>query len=211
MTATEWPPPQAPFPWFGGKSRVAQMVWSRFGAVDNYVEPFFGSGAVLFGRPDWRPGMTETANDKDGYVSNFWRAVSAAPEAVAKWADWPVNENDLHARHAWLVQHRGELSRRLEGDPCFFDAKIAGWWVWGLCSWIGGRWCSGDGPWSVVDGKLALGNNGQGINRRRPHLSNSGQGINRQLPHLGDRGQWLQEWFERLQHRLRDVRICCGD
>ena len=40
---------RAPFPWFGGKSRVAPLVWDRFGDVPNYVEPFFGSGAVLLG------------------------------------------------------------------------------------------------------------------------------------------------------------------
>ena len=28
----------APFPWFGGKRKVAAEVWSRFGAVRNYVE-----------------------------------------------------------------------------------------------------------------------------------------------------------------------------
>jgi hypothetical protein len=45
----------APFPWFGGKRKVAAEVWARFGAVENYVEPFFGSGAVLLGRPAPRP------------------------------------------------------------------------------------------------------------------------------------------------------------
>jgi DNA adenine methylase len=52
---------RAPFPWFGGKSRVAPLVWERFGNVPNYVEPFFGSGAVLLGRP--HPPKTETVND----------------------------------------------------------------------------------------------------------------------------------------------------
>lgn len=42
---------RAPFPWFGGKRKVAEEVWRRFGRVENYVEPFFGSGAVLLGRP----------------------------------------------------------------------------------------------------------------------------------------------------------------
>ena len=37
---------RAPFPWFGGKRRVAPEVWERFGDVPNYVEPFFGSGAT---------------------------------------------------------------------------------------------------------------------------------------------------------------------
>ena len=52
----------APFPWFGGKSRVAPAVWERFGVVRNYVEPFFGSGAVLLARPAPFEGP-ETIND----------------------------------------------------------------------------------------------------------------------------------------------------
>ena len=54
---------RAPFPWFGGKSRVAHIVWSHFGDVRNYVEPFAGSLAVLLGRPT-EPKI-ETVNDLD--------------------------------------------------------------------------------------------------------------------------------------------------
>ena len=35
--------PKAPFPWFGGKRRVADKVWAALGDVDQYVEPFAGS------------------------------------------------------------------------------------------------------------------------------------------------------------------------
>lgn len=38
---------KAPFPWFGGKRRVADVVWAALGDVDNYVEPFAGSLACL--------------------------------------------------------------------------------------------------------------------------------------------------------------------
>jgi len=32
----------APFPYFGGKSSVAQFVWNAFGTdVKHYIEPFF--------------------------------------------------------------------------------------------------------------------------------------------------------------------------
>lgn len=71
---------------------------------------------------------------------NFWRAVSADPAAVAHAADWPVNEADLHARHKWLV-NQTEFRERMHTDPDFYDVKIAGWWVWGICQWIGGGWC----------------------------------------------------------------------
>jgi DNA adenine methylase len=33
----------------------------------------------------------------------------------------------------------------MERDPHYYDAKIAGWWCWGLCCWIGGGWCTPHG------------------------------------------------------------------
>jgi len=204
---------QAPFPWFGGKSKVAAPLWQAFGDADNYIEPFAGSLAVLLGRPADHRRRVETINDLDGMISNFWRSVAAAPAAVAHHADWPVSEVDLHARHLWLVRRREDLTARLMGDPGYYDPQIAGWWVWGICQWIGSGWCSGEGPWTEADGRLVKGNRGMGINRQLPHLGNRGMGINRQLPHLGDsgRGAAIREWFERLRDRLRDVRVCCGD
>jgi hypothetical protein len=221
---------KAPFPHFGGKSSVAPLVWERFGDVSNYVEPFFGSGAVLLGRPQPFDG-TETVNDVDGLISNFWRAVRSDPDAVAHHADWPIVESDLHARHMWLVGRRDSLQARLEGDPDYFDAKTAGWWVWGACAWIGSGWCSGKGPWNVVaaeDGSrqlVHLGDAGQGINRQRVHLGDAGQGINRKRVQLlrsngihsgfsGTCAEWsehLRDTMRALADRLRRVRVCCGD
>ncbi len=192
---------QAPFPWFGGKRKVAREVWARFGTVRNYVEPFFGSGAVLLGRPGSVHG-NETINDLDGYVANFWRSIKLSPNETAEWADSPVNENDLHARHVWLVQQRDGLSRKLDGDPDYHDPKVAGWWVWGMACWIGSGFCSGNGPWWVDD------------ERQLVHLGDNGQGVNRQLVHLGDNGKGasrLIPWFDALALRLGRVRVCSGD
>ena len=201
-----------PFVYFGGKSSVAGVVWSALGDVKNYVEPFFGSGAVLFLRPGG-PGAIETVNDADGLVSNFWRAMRGDIESVVDHADNPVNEADLHARHLWLLGQRKRITERLMGDTEFFDAKAAGWWCWGLNCWIGSGWCSGNGCWESVDGELS--NTGQGVNRQLPHLGDTGKGVNRQLPHLGntgkDRREWLREWLGWFSDRLVRVRVCCGD
>lgn len=205
---------KAPFPWFGGKSRASELVWQRFGAVRNYVEPFAGSLAVLLGRPGTITGP-ETVNDLDGLLVNFWRATRAAPDLVAVAADWPVSELDLHARHSVLVESRGLLTERLQADPDYFDVKLAGWWVWGACAWIGGGWCSGKGPWQRIETEDGLRlmkadrNAGTGIKRKLPHLGDGGTGINRQLPHLGDGGKG--DWLASLARRLRPVRIACGD
>jgi DNA adenine methylase len=188
---------QAPFPWFGGKSRAAGLIWQRFGHVPNYVEPFAGSLAVLLARPH-APG-TETVNDADCYLANFWRAVQHDPDETARWADAPVNEADLHARHRWLVQQEG-FRERMKADPDFYDPKVAGWWSWGICSWIGSGWCPmvarGDGPPSQL-----------------PHLGHAGMGLHRKLPHLGDagRGEVVAAWFSAISDRLARVRVACGD
>ena len=201
----------APFPYFGGKALACDAVWKAFGEVDNYVEAFAGSAAMLLGAPDGK--RVETINDADGFVSNFWRAVANDAEAVAHHADWPVNEACLFARHLWLVRQSDSLIEKLQADPDYYDAKIAGWWCWGACNWIGSGWCSGEGPWTEDGGRVVKRNSGRGINRQLPHLGNSGQGINRQLPHLGDsgRGAYIHEWFALLQMRMRDVRVACGD
>lgn len=196
----------APFPWFGGKASVADQVWRALGDVSGYIEPFFGSGAVLLARG--HAGKFETVNDIDGLLANFWRAVRGNPDAVAEAADWPVNEADLHARHLWLVGQRQRITERLMGDPEWFNATAAGWWLWGACAWIGSGWCSGAGPWIEQGGVMV-------DSRQLPHLS-VGRGVNRKLPHLsGARGVnrklFILDWIVELSDRLRDVRVACGD
>ena len=181
---------------------MASLVWSRLGNVPNYVEPFFGSGAVLLGRPN-QPKI-ETVNDIDCYLTNFWRALQNDPESVTRYSDLPVNEADLHARHNWLIQ-QDEFRERMKSAPDYFDAKIAGWWVWGISSWTGREWCRVPAlpqP-PPPDGRRTI----QKVPPRQlPHLSDGGMGINR----MSIRGE-LDSYFNSLASRLRCVRVCCGD
>jgi len=103
-------------------------------------------------------------NDVDCFLANFWRSVTADPDAVAVHADWPVNEADMHARHQWLIEQEA-FRERMHSDPDFFDVKIAGWWVWGLCQWIGGGWCA------------------QPKNRKHPKLDGIGKGVHSDYGH----------------------------
>jgi hypothetical protein len=191
---------KAPFPYFGGKRRVAHLVWPRFGDTLNYVEPFAGSLAVLLSRP-YEP-RTETVNDIDAYLSNFWRAVVADPNAVAMYADWPVNEADLHARHLWLV-NQADFRKRMMTDPEYYDPKIAGWWVWGISAWIGSGWCDVSKTPSRQVPFIGGGSNntGQGIHkatmtrngRSRPNLrpAQGVEAVSLQIPHVGDHGRGI--------------------
>lgn len=192
---------KTPFPWFGGKADAADAAWAALGDVDHYVEPFAGSLAVLLRRPHPcnRTYYSETVNDLDGLLCNAWRAIAADPDAVAAAASWPVCEADLHARHLALVKWRSERQlEHLMADPEFFDARMAGWWLWGQCSWIGSGWCAGTGPWVVgEDGRITKRTGGGGVHKKLPHLGSDGHnrpqlrepGVSRQLPHLGDNGQ----------------------
>ena len=183
-------PLKAPFPWFGGKSRAAEIICQRLGNGPNYVEPFAGSLAVLLARP--HVPKTETVNDLDCYLANFWRSVSKFPEETARWADYPLNEADLHARHMELMTNKPARREKMLSDPDFCDPKLAGWWVYGQCAWIGSGW--------TVE-----------KSRKLPHLGDAGQGINRQLPHLGNAGQVILDYFSILSERLRRVRVACGN
>lgn len=177
---------QAPFPYFGGKRRAAEIIWERLGDVGGYIEPFAGSAAVLLARPLVTGRRVETINDADGWLINMWRAVRASPADVAEHASGPVTEIDYHARLAWLQERRtDDLVSWLEGDPEAFDAKAAGWWLYVAACGIGDPW--GPGPWRVVDGRL------------------------RKLPHLGDAGRGLIAYMAAIATRLRTTRITCGD
>lgn len=215
---------KAPFPWFGGKSRVAHIVWDRFGDVRNYVEPFAGSLAVLLGRPT--VPKVETVNDLDCLIANFWRAVTGDPEGTAHYADWPVNEADLHARHLWLVREidrvieidgaeRQSFRERMKTDPDYFDAKIAGWWVWGISQWIGSGWCTT--PGSGVHSKRPRlgGDRGRGalsaeVPNQLPILSFAGGGIHASGLITGVHGERVVEKMPQIDGREWGMRSEIG-
>jgi DNA adenine methylase len=214
----EAPKLRAPFPYFGGKRQVAEIVWARLGDCKNYVEPFAGSLAVLLARPHWPFAETrvETVNDADDHICNFWRALQNDPAGLAEAADYPVVETDLHAWHLWLTDpvSRNEFHQKLMDDRNYYDLERAGRWVNGQCQWIGSGWCRHP-EWQQLP---HLGDAGMGVHRpsqQRPHLGSPGMGVHRpsqQRPYLGDPGRGeLYDYLGLLAARLRRVRVCCGD
>jgi site-specific DNA-adenine methylase len=200
---------KAPFPWFGGKSKAAPLVWELLGDVEHYVEPFAGSLAVLLNRPHVpnRSYHSETVNDMDGLFVNAWRAIQWHPEETAAHASWPVSENDKHARQIALVRWREVgLVDKLAGSPKWCDTEMAGWWLWGVCVQIGafaagGPWTADDNGMIVKIDRKAEGRGEPGVTRIIPRIADDGAGINtaavrepgvtRDLPHLSKGGQGL--------------------
>ena len=65
-------PVKPPVHYYGAKVRLAPWIVEHMPAHEAYIEPFFGSGAVLFSKP---PSRFEVANDLDDLVVNFFRVL----------------------------------------------------------------------------------------------------------------------------------------
>lgn len=65
----------------GSKWSIAEWIISFFPEHHSYVEPFFGSGAVLFNKGR---SNIETVNDLDGNVANLFECIREDPEKLAR-------------------------------------------------------------------------------------------------------------------------------
>lgn len=64
----------------GSKWSIADWIIKFFPEHHSYLEPFFGSGAVLFNKPR---SHIETVNDLDGNVVNLFEWIKRDPERLA--------------------------------------------------------------------------------------------------------------------------------
>lgn len=65
----------------GSKWNIASQLVNMIPEHHSYVEPFFGSGAVLFNKP---VSNIETINDLDSDVTNLFRCIQIDSERLAK-------------------------------------------------------------------------------------------------------------------------------
>lgn len=72
---------KAPISYYGGKARLAGWITSLMAPHRVYVEPFFGSGAVLFAK---RRSAHEVVNDLDGNLVCFFRVLRDRPDELER-------------------------------------------------------------------------------------------------------------------------------
>lgn len=65
----------------GAKWKLSSWIISHFPEHRVYVEPYFGSGAILFNK---EPVGIETVNDKDSNVVNLFQVIRECPEQLAQ-------------------------------------------------------------------------------------------------------------------------------
>lgn len=65
----------------GAKWNLADWIISNIPPHTTYLEPFFGSGAVLFNKPR---SKVETINDIDGKIINLFKVLREQPDELAR-------------------------------------------------------------------------------------------------------------------------------
>ena len=191
----------APIPYFGGKRKIAQKVWAYLGDVKTYIEPFFGSGAVLLMRPRTRhEKIYELINDIDGNIANMWRALQFDIDEVEKWCDWPVNHIDLIARRKVIIESYDQLKNNLVADPEFYDAKLAGYYLWAASCWLG---CG-----LMTKKAIPVLSGDHGIEQYRsmgkiPGITSDSGIIAKQ--------DTMKEYLLKIQQRIKKIKVVCGE
>ena len=91
----------AVFKYPGAKWSLAEWIIGHFPDHHSYLEPFFGSGAVLFSKAR---SAIETVNDIDGDVINLFTWIREDPDRLANAIYWTPYAREVYNR-AWEAQH----------------------------------------------------------------------------------------------------------
>lgn len=75
----------------GSKWRISQWIISHFPKHKVYCEPFFGSGAVFFNKPQT---YIETINDIDGNIVNLFKVCRDYPEELSRLIEFTPFSRD---------------------------------------------------------------------------------------------------------------------
>ena len=113
---------RSPLIWFGGKSKYAEHIISRFPRHRKYVEPFGGAAHVIA----QKPRVThEVYNDIDDVVVNFILQCVADPERLAaacealpysrslfeQWKREPLPDDPFDRAVRWFYMNRSAIGR----------------------------------------------------------------------------------------------------
>lgn len=93
----------------GSKWRLAEWIISHFPPHTTYLEPFFGSGAVFFTKPQ---SDIETINDIDGNVTNLFKVIREHPDELATLIEFTPWARDEYYASYEFTDNQLEMARR---------------------------------------------------------------------------------------------------
>lgn len=91
----------------GSKWSIANWIIGFFPDHHSYLEPFFGSGAVLFNKPR---SNIETINDLDDNVVNLFEWIKKDPEKLAREVYWTPYARQIY-NHAFDTVPKDSLEK----------------------------------------------------------------------------------------------------
>lgn len=94
----------------GSKWSMADWIISFFPEHETYLEPFFGSGAVLFSK---ERSQLETVNDIDGEIVNLFKIIRERPEELARAIEYTPHARDEYYKSYEMAEDDLERARRL--------------------------------------------------------------------------------------------------
>lgn len=108
----------------GSKWNIARQLVQMMPEHHSYVEPFFGSGAVLFNKP---LSDMETVNDLDSDVVNLFRCIQMDPERLAGMVmTTPLCVDDFQKAAAFLVRCWQGHGYRTNGQKVGWKNDVVG-------------------------------------------------------------------------------------
>lgn len=107
---------KTPISYYGGKQSMLKHILPIIPQHQIYVEPFFGGGAVFFGKD---PSSVEIINDYNANVVNFYWQLKTNFKALKKLIDATPYSRDVY-RQAIVVYE----------NPFIFREEVRAWAFW---------------------------------------------------------------------------------
>lgn len=93
----------------GSKWNMAKWIIQQMPEHNVYLEPYFGSGAVLFNKP---ASKIETVNDIDGNIVNLFKVIRENPKELAQTIEFtPYSREEYYQSFESLRQDLSDVER----------------------------------------------------------------------------------------------------
>ncbi|MFB6218352.1 MAG: DNA adenine methylase [Halobacteriaceae archaeon] len=118
--------PRTPFPFPGGKSRLAKWILEYVPEHECFVEVFGGAAGVLFNK-DPATSSVEVYNDADEDLVHFFKVLREDVEELVAWLDAVPYSRKVHDRWADLYYKGYRPTDDIERAGRFFYLRYSQW------------------------------------------------------------------------------------
>ena len=109
---------KTPITYYGGKQNMAKHILPLIPQHENYIEPFFGGGAIFFAKP---PSKVEVINDINHKLINFYKVMKYDFDELQNLVDETFHSRAQHKESDTLYKNEQSPDQ---------DPVLAAWSVW---------------------------------------------------------------------------------